>query len=185
VLDDAARRLVDAYNSKLAPEQADRTMSLTQETVNGRSWNMVSAANSPIVLYWTYDRGYLIASTDRAVAIRAIAVRESGTSLVHSVRFQERYPVAANLHSSGFFWLNTNGVLADMASMVNSQALQRLAGSRDPVLFVVNGEMERIHAASRTRLTSLILDLMLVHGAGETDGNSGGDQLPKELIDNG
>ncbi|MEX2299317.1 MAG: FecR domain-containing protein, partial [Bryobacterales bacterium] len=185
VLDDAARRLVDAYNSKLGAEQAGLTISLTQETVNGRSWNLARAANSPITIYWTYDRGYLIASTDRAVATRAIAVRESGTSLVHSVRFQERYPVAANLHSSGFFWLNTNGVLADMASLVNSEALQRLAGSRDPVLFVVNGEMERIHAASRTRLTSLILDLMLVHGAGETNGNSGGDQPPKELIDNG
>lgn len=184
-LDDAARRLVDAYNTELGPEHADRTMSLTQETVNGRSWNIVGSANSPIKLSWTYDRGYMIASTDRAVATRAIAVRESGTSLVHSARFQERYPVAANLHSSGFFWLNTNGVLADMASLVNSAALQRLAGSRDPVLFVVNGEMERIHAASRTRLTSLILDLMLVHGAGETNGNSGGDQLPQELIDNG
>jgi hypothetical protein len=174
-LDDAARRLVDAYNSELEPEHADRTMSLTQEAVNGRSWNMVRAANSPITLYWTYDRGYLIASTDRAVATRAIAVRESGTSLVHSARFQERFPIAASLHSSGFFWLNTNGVLADLASLVNSEALQRLAGSREPVLFVLNGEMERIHAASRTRLTSLILDLMLVHGAGETTGSSGAD----------
>jgi hypothetical protein len=156
-------------------------MSLTQETVNGRSWNMVRAANSPITLYWTYDRGDLIASTDRAVATRAIAVRESGTSLVHSARFQERFPIAASLHSSGFFWLNTNGVLADLASLVNSEALQRLAGSREPVLFVLNGEMERIHAASRTRLTSLILDLMLIHGPGPNPDPDSGDQIEKQL----
>jgi hypothetical protein len=49
--------------------------------------------------------------------------------------------------------------------------VQRLAGSRDPVLIVVDGETERIHAASRTRLTSLILDLMLIHGAGPQNTN--------------
>ena len=41
------------------------------------------------------------------------------------------------------------------------QSAERLVGSRDPVLIVVDGEMERIRATGRTRLTSLMLDLML------------------------
>jgi hypothetical protein len=165
-LDSAVSLLVNAFNRHLPAEQSDRALTQTQETVNGRTWNSLQSAGSLLKLYWTYDRGYLVASMDRAVAARAIAVRDSGSSLVRSAQFQERYPVTASLHSSGFFWFNTNGVLSDLASYVNSEALQRLVGSRDPVLIVVEGEMERIHAASRTRLTSLILDLMLVHGAG-------------------
>ncbi len=163
-LDNAARLLVDAYNRHLPSSQANQTLTLSQETVNGRVWNAMQSASSPLKLYWTYDRGYLIASTDRAVAMRAIAVRDSGSSLVRSAAFQDRYPVTS-LHNSGFFWLNTNGVLDDLSSYVNSPALQRLAGSRDPVLVVVDGQTEQIHAASRTRLTSMILDLMLVRGA--------------------
>jgi hypothetical protein len=155
---------VDARNGELGLEDEDRRITMTQETVNGRTWNRISLPGKPGALNWTYDRGYLVASMDRAVATRAIAVRDAGSSLVHSVLFQERYPVTASLHSSGFFWLNANSVVSDLASLVNSPALQKLAGSREPVLVVVNGEMERIHAASRTRLTSLILDLMLMHG---------------------
>jgi hypothetical protein len=120
---------------------------------------------------------------DRAVATRAIAVRDAGASLIHSVLFQERYPVTMNLHSSGFFWLNTNGALSDLASLVDSQALQNLAGSREPALIVVNGEMERIHAASRTRLTSLVLDLMLVHGVdGHTEHEHSEEIEPAESL---
>jgi hypothetical protein len=177
-LDDAARLLIEAFNGHLSAEDAARALTLAQETVNGRSWNTLRSAASPVTLYWTYDRGYLVASMDRAVAARAIAVRESGSSLVRSARFQESYPIAGSLHSSGFFWLNTNGVLSNLAAYVNSPALQGLAGSRNPVLIVLNGEMERIHAASRTRLTSLILDLMLIHGAAPPDPDN---QLEKQL----
>jgi hypothetical protein len=174
-LDDAVRKLVESFNGNLSVEDAGRALTVTQETVNGRLWNALQSAASPLALYWTYDRGYLVASMDRAVAARAIAVRESGSSLIRSARFEERYPSAGSLHNSGFFWLNTSGVLSELAAYLNSPALERLAGSRDAVLVVVDGEAERIHAASRTRLTSMILDLMLVHGAAE-DGEVTSDE---------
>jgi hypothetical protein len=165
-LDHAVRLLVDAHNRRLPAENAGLALTVSEETVNGRLWTSVYSATSQLKLCWTYDRGYLVASMDRAVAARAIAVRDSGASLVRSAAFQERYPMTANLHSSGFFWLNTSGALSELAGYVNSPALQRLAGNREPVLIVVDGETEQIHAASRTRLTSLILDLMLIHGPG-------------------
>ena len=43
VLDEAARRLVDAHNRNVPPEHPDYRMTLSQETVNGRSWNSVKA----------------------------------------------------------------------------------------------------------------------------------------------
>jgi len=164
--DDAVRRLVDAYNRHLKPEQAEHKATLAQETVNGRSWISLTTGVSPITLHWTYDRGYLIASSDRAVATRAITIRQSGSSLVRSANFQQRFPSTGGMHHSGFFWLNTNGILAELSGLVESPTLKSLMGSRDPMLIVLDGETERIRAGSRSRLTSLILDAMLVQGAG-------------------
>jgi hypothetical protein len=172
VLDDAVRRLVEAHNARLTAEEADRQVTLLTETVNGRVWNSLQTGSTGIALHWTYDRGYLIASTDRALALRAISVHDSGTPLVRSLAFQQRFPLGAGLHNSGFVWFNTNGVLADLASAVQSPALQRLVGSRDPILIVIDGEMERIRAVGRTRLTSVMLDLMLA-GRGYVQPESG------------
>ena len=164
LLDDTARRLVEAFNRKVATDHPEQKLTLTQETVNGRSWTSVKSDAASATLYWTYDRGYLIASTDRGLAARAITIRESGSSLVRSASFQQRFPTTGGLHHSGFLWINTNGVLADVAGLIQSPAVKNLVGSREPFLLVLDGETERIHAASRTRLTSLILDTMLVPG---------------------
>ena len=171
-LDETARRLVESYNANLDPEQTELTLS--RETVNGRDWQSISAGSSSVALHWTYDRGYLIASTDRAVAARAIAIRDSGSPLIHTAGFQQRFPAMSSLHHSGFFWFNTNGVLADLASLVPSPAIEKLLGSREPVLVVVDGGAEQIRAASRTRLTSWLLDALLVGGSVHL--NQGADQ---------
>jgi hypothetical protein len=169
-LDDSARRMVDAFNRQLPPDQASRQATLTQETADGRTWMTLQSAGIPASLYWTYDRGYLIASMDRALAIRAIAIRDTGSSLERSTAFRDRFPVNAGLHNSGFFWFSANGVIEEIASLTQSPAAAGLLGSRDPALVIVDGETERIHAASRTRLTSLLLDVMLLHGAANEPG---------------
>ena len=180
-LDETARRLVEAYNSHREPEQLE--VILSRETVNGRDWQLISVGVEPLALHWTYDRGYLVASTDRAVAARAIAIRESGLPLIHTAGFQQRFPATASLHHSGFFWFNTNGVLADLASLVSSPAIEKLMGSREPVLVVVDGEAEQISAASRTRLTSWLLDALLVGGSVHLNqgANEGGEQQTEHL----
>jgi hypothetical protein len=138
-------------------------LTLAQETVNGRSWTSVTGAAGS--LSWTYDRGYLIVAADRALATRAIAVRDAGSSVTRSAGFQQRFPVTSSIHHSAFVWFNANGVVQELASLADSPALNSLLGSREPVLIVVEGQPEQIHAASRTRLTSLILDLLLAHGS--------------------
>ena len=105
-----------------------------------------------------------IASMDRALATRAVTLSESGSSLPHSASFQQSFPATGGLHHSGYLWLNTNGVLRDLAGLVQSPAIKSLMDSREPLLVVLDGETERIHAASRSRLTSLILDSMLLFG---------------------
>ena len=161
VLDATIRRVVDTANLKDTQHQH----TLGQETVNGRVWMTLKSTGTPgVTLYWTYDRGYLIASTDRATAARAIATRENGTPVIRSARFRQALPGSGSLHYSGFVWVNAQGALRDLAGLVENPALKTLLENRDPALIVLNGETERIHAASRTRLTSLLLDVLVAHG---------------------
>jgi len=164
-LDETVHRLVDAYNQWLPPEKAEAMLVFTQEIIDGRSWNSLRAEIAPVTLYWTYDSGYLVAAMDRALADRAIAVRDSGLQLIHSAEFQQRLPISAGLHNSGLFWFNNNEMLAEMASMVQSPVLSELIDSQEPCLVMVNAEMEEIRVASRTRLgfASLFLGSLLTH----------------------
>jgi hypothetical protein len=165
-LDETVHRLVDAYNDWLPPEKAESILVFTQEIIDGQPWNSLSAEIAPISLYWTYDRGYLIAAMDRALAERAIAVRDSGLPLIHSTEFQQRLPISAGVHNSGFLWFNNNEMFAEMASMVQSPVLSQLIDSQEPTLVMVNAEMEKIRVASRTHLgfANLLLGSLFAHG---------------------
>ena len=55
------------------------------------------------------------------------------------------------------------GILAVLAP---SQALRELIAGRDPILVVFDGTPQQIHAASRTRISGLILDAMLLENLG-------------------
>jgi hypothetical protein len=164
-LDETVHRLVDAYNQWLPPEKAESMLIFTQEIIDGRSWNSLKTEIAPVALHWTYNRGYLIAAMDRALAERAIAIRDSGLQLIHSTEFQQRLPISAGLHNSGFFWLNNSDALAEIASMIQSPVLSELIDSQEPTLVMVNAEAEEIRVASRTRpgFASLFLGPLLAH----------------------
>jgi ferric-dicitrate binding protein FerR (iron transport regulator) len=165
LIDSAARRFVDAVNAKLAAEGQPALFFFTEETVEGRKWVALRSSNSNITLNWTYDRGYMIVSADRGLAAQAIATRSGGGfPLIHSVRFQGQLPASVGLHQSGFAWLNTQGALADVAGLLGAGQLKTVLGSREPILVVVDAERERIRAASRTRLMSMIFTAMLAGG---------------------
>jgi hypothetical protein len=103
-------------------------------------------------------------STDRSLAVQAIATRENGFPLVRSEQFRAQLPASSGLYQSAFFWLNTQGPLADVLAVFGGEAAKALLQSREPILVVVNGEMERIQAASRTRLMSMLLTMMMAGG---------------------
>ena len=113
------------------------------------------------------NRGYLVASTDQGLAARAISVRDSGGSLVRSSTFQRQFPRDGGVHNSGFFWLNTASVADELAALAVFVDLQPLALSREPVLIVLTGESDQVRWSSRTRFTSVLLELMLGQPAGE------------------
>ena len=168
VIDSSLRKLVDAFNAELAPEDQDKRIVLGQETEGGRVWNTLKPASFPFGLTWTYDRGYMVAASDRASAERAIATRNSGAQLVWSAEFLGQLPSSAGIHPSAFAWVNTKGALEIFSALAPNPALTTLLAERDPVLVVFDGTADDIHAASRTRLSGLIMDVMLLESLGRT-----------------
>ena len=167
VIDSSFQKLVDTFNAELGPEDQSKRIVFQQENVDGRTWNRLTPGGLPLAIIWTYDQGYMVAASDRGVAERAIATRNGGSSLVWSQEFLGQLPSAAGLHPSAFAWLNTKGALTMLSAMAPSQALGDLVAGRDPILVVFNGTSEQIRAASRTRITGLIMDVMLIESLGQ------------------
>jgi hypothetical protein len=107
-----------------------------------------------------------VAASDRAVAERSIATRNGGFPLVWSPEFLAQLPWSAGLHPSAFAWLNAKGALGILSTLTQNAALGELVAGRDPILVVFDGTPERIHGASRTRISGLIMDVMLFESLG-------------------
>jgi hypothetical protein len=158
-------RLAEVHNRQAAPE---RKVVLTEETVDGRIWHALTL--SGFGAHWTFDRGYWIVSMDRAVAVRALATRAGGFPLVRSSQFKAQMPTLAGVQTSGFAWFNLGPAADIVSSLAPSPQVKKFLAIREPSLITFNGETERIQVASRTRLTSLMLDTMMnfgVHGKHE------------------
>jgi len=167
VIDSSLQKLVEAFNAQLGPDEQDKRIVLEQESAGGRNWITMRPGGLPIGITWTYDGGYMVAGSDRAVAERAIATRNGGFSLVWSPEFLGQLPWSAGLHPSGFAWLNTKGALGILSTLTPSPALRELVAGRDPILVVFDGTPEQIHAASRNRISGMIMDAMLLQTLGQ------------------
>jgi hypothetical protein len=162
VIDISLQKLVDTFNAELGPDEQDKRIVFQQESVGGRTWSTIKPGGLPVGFTWTYDGGYLVAASDRAVAERAIATRNGGSQLVWSPAFLGQLPSTAGLHPPAFVWLNTKGALGILSTLTSNPAVSELVAGRDPILVMFDATPERIHAASRTRISGLIMDAMLI-----------------------
>lgn len=170
VIDSSMQKLADAFNAELAPDEQDKRIVLGQENAGGRIWNTLQAGSLPFGITWTYDQGYMVAASDRGSAERAIATRHGGSQLVWSPEFLGQLPSSAGMHPSAFAWLNAKGALGLVSALAQSPALNELLSGRDPVLVVFDGTTEQIHAASRTRISGLLMNVMLLDSLSQTRG---------------
>jgi hypothetical protein len=165
-LETVIQKLVEACNAEAVREGRTAPATLQKEDIDGRAW-MTLKFTQPLTITWTYDRGYMVAGSDRAVVLRAIATRSGGSPLIWSTSFKQQLSPSSGLHPSGFVWLNTKGAFQGFASMVPNPAIQKLISERDPILVVFSADSEQIRAVSRTRLSGLIMDLMMLQGLGQ------------------
>jgi FecR-like protein/uncharacterized protein DUF3352/putative zinc finger protein len=166
VIDSSLQRVVDTFNAELGPDEQGKRIVLEQESAGGRTWNTMKPGGLPLGVTWTYDGGYMVAASDRAVAERAIATRYGGSPLVWSPEFLGQLPSSAGLHPAAFAWLNAKGALGILSALSPNPALRELVAGHDPILVMFDGTPEQIHAASRTRISGLITDVMLLESLG-------------------
>jgi hypothetical protein len=159
-LDQFIRRMVDGCNAEFARSGQAQRITIEQEVADGRTWTTMKFDQPSLTIAWTYDRGYLVAASDRGGAMRAIATRNGGSPLIWSPAFQQQMPGSIGLHPSGFFWLNTKGALQGFAALVQDPTIKKLIAERDPILVAFSASMEQIRTVSRTRFSGLILDLL-------------------------
>jgi hypothetical protein len=162
VVDSSIAKLVEACNADLASGDESTGCTLEHEAANGLLWNTLKSASLPVGVTWTYYGGYMVAASDRGTAERAVATKNSGSALIWSSSFQAQLPASAGLHPSAFAWLNAKGALDILSTLSTSPAVTQLLAGRDPVLLVFDGKPEQIHLASRTRLSGVIVDAMLL-----------------------
>jgi hypothetical protein len=165
-LESTIRKLVEAYNADQVQAGKPGRIVLEQETSDGRKWTNLKRETGVLTITWTFDRGYMVAGSERGAAMRALATRNGGSSLIWSSAFRQQLSSSAGLHPSGFVWLNTKGAFQNLASLVPNPIIKKLASERDPVLAIFNGTAEQIQAVSRTRLSGLIMDILLLQGMG-------------------
>ena len=180
VIDSSIQKLADTFNAELGPDEQGKRIVFAQESAGGRTWSTMRPGGLPLGVTWTYDRGYMVAASDRGVAERAIATRNGGSPLVWSPEFLGQLPSSAGLHPSAFGWLNTKGALGILATLAPSPAFSELVAGRDPILVVFDGTPEQIHAASRTRVSGLIMDLMLLESLGRATAGQQSDVVPRQ-----
>jgi hypothetical protein len=166
VIDSSLQQVVEAFNAELGPDEQAKRIVLQQESANGRTWTTLKPGGVSIGITWTYDGGYLIAGSDRGSAERAIATRNGGSPLIWSGEFLGQLPGSAGLHPSAFAWLNAKGALGILAAFTSNARLAEIVAARDPVLAVFDGKTDLIHGASRTRISGLIMDVMLFESLG-------------------
>jgi hypothetical protein len=170
-IDASVAKLVDTFNAELPSTEQDKRLVLGHESAGGRTWHTARAVSLPFGITWTYDGGYLVAAADRATAERAIATRNGGSALVWSPAFQGQLPASAGIHPPAFAWLNTKGALGMFSAVSQNTAVTKLLAERDPVLVVFQGSPEQIRAASRTGLSGVIVDAMLLGSVSGTRGS--------------
>jgi len=77
------------------------TFTQHEKRANGRTGYSLRAPGEPFPLHGTFDRGYLIHRSDRALIGRAIATRSGGFPFVHSGPLRQQLPAGGGLHNSG------------------------------------------------------------------------------------
>jgi len=174
VIDGSLQKLADTFNAELGPDEQGKRIVISQESANGRTWSTMKPGGVPVGITWTYDQGYMVAGSDRASAERAIATRNGGSPLVWSPEFLAQLPSSAGLHPSAFGWLNPKGAGGILSLLTTNPAVSELVSGRDPILVVFDGTPDQIHAASRTRISGLIMDAMMLESLGRATNTQSG-----------
>ncbi len=120
-----------------------------------RFYSVVDRTSGAAVAEYTFADGYLVATPDRALLMRALDAHASGISLAHSSAFQAMLPRDENDNYSAVAYQNAGPTLTPLLSQLPGEtaaALQQLTADARPTAICAWGQDTRIEAASNSNL---------------------------------
>ncbi len=164
------QKVIDAYNQEAA-KKGGKPLRTAQETVEGRTYYMIAAADpNPLTeAHYTFADGYLIGGPTRALVTRALQVKSTRTSITHSASFLAMVPRDHYANFSAVVYQNLGTSLAPLAGLLGAfipntnrpgreNPLNALSNMK-PMMLAVYGEPDRLTVAGSSN----------VLGAGLTD----------------
>lgn len=136
----AIQKIIDNYNAD-AVQQGRKPLRTGQETVDGRVYYMVAAADpNPLTeAHYTFADGYLIAGPTRALIAKALQTKQTGLSVTHSAKFVSMEPRDRFTNYSALVYENIGTTLAPLAGLLGSFAPpQARAGGNNPLAQLQN-----------------------------------------------
>jgi hypothetical protein len=107
---------------------------------------------------YVYANGYMIVAPSRALIDRALAARDTGTSLLHSSRFTAGLPADGNANFSAIFYHNLAPLVQPIAQQIAAQnlpqgpqqAVKAMAAEMTPTLAYAYAQGDSITFAANT-----------------------------------
>ena len=160
------QKVVEAYNREAA-SKGQVQIRTAQEQAEGRTFYMIGWGPSPLTeAHYTLADGYLIAAPSKALVMKALQVKTSGTSITHSAQFVALVPRDRNMNFSALIYQNLGTTLAPVVGLLGSfvpqgnaqqtRMLQNL-GNMKPILIAAYGDPDRISVATSGDLMGMSL----------------------------
>jgi len=134
-----------------------RSMTLTSETVDGRTFYSIEGLKIPTGVHYTYWAGYMIIAPSRALLMEAIQNHDTGNSLLHSASFRSQLPADGRDYASGFVYQNVQSMMNGLpVGGVNTPpSLVSLYGEPDRIMMSSKG-MVGMNVANWTGITGML-----------------------------
>jgi hypothetical protein len=158
-VNDAARlqnsltRIISEINREAAARQRP-TISLSSESVSGRTYYNIKIPGLPTSIHYTFWAGYMILAPTRALVLEAIQIHDGSDTLARSERFRSQLPSDGRDYTSGFVYQNFQGI----TNALPVQKFGTITGAL-PTLICLYGEADHIVLSSRGMLATDIVNL--------------------------
>jgi FecR protein/Putative zinc-finger len=158
-LQQAMERVVTEVN-KEAAAFGKSGLSWERAESGDRTFYTLKSADFGLQVNYVYSRGYMIVTPSRALLEKALAARDSGTSLLHSSKFTAGLPADGNANFSAVFYHNLAPIVQPFAQQIANtaqnlpsgpqQAVKAIAGDLKPTLAYAYAQGDSITFAANT-----------------------------------
>ena len=169
----ALQQSVERYNQEVVT-RGGKPLRTGEETADGRTYYLIAGGDpNPLTeVHYTFADGYLLAAPTRALLVRALQAKTSGSGITRSPAFTSLIPRDHYANFSAVVYQNLGSTLAPLAGLLG--ALQPPKGETQrpplaldnlkPFLLAAYGEPDRITIASNGDVPGISLNNFLSGG---------------------